>query len=83
MGLYIGGTDEDGFIKAVWSVPFRTGMLVPDYMVLGREYGDPSTGWTARGNQTKGIGAILAAGYWSNTWEYDERSGYLKGRKGK
>ncbi|KAJ3120897.1 hypothetical protein HK098_004132 [Nowakowskiella sp. JEL0407] len=84
MGLFISGTDELGFMKAAWTIPFRTGLMVPDYMVFGDEYGDPSTGWTARdgapygGAGTKGAGGVYAAGYWNNTWEYDDRCGYLK-----
>ena len=53
-------------------------------MVVGDEYGDPATGWTAGdgspfgGAGTKGAGGVFAAGYWGNTWEYDPRSGYTK-----
>ncbi|KAJ3034657.1 hypothetical protein HDV00_004796 [Rhizophlyctis rosea] len=84
MGLFIAGTDEDGLLRAAWTVPFRTGLQVPDYIVLGEEYGDPSTGWTAGdgapfgGAGTKGAGGVLAAGYWSNKWDFDARCGYLK-----
>ncbi|KAJ3218634.1 hypothetical protein HDU67_004687 [Dinochytrium kinnereticum] len=72
MGLYVAGTDELGLRRAVWTVPFRTGLMVPDYMVIGDEYGDPATGWTAGdgspfgGAGTKGGGGIFAAGYWNN-----------------
>ncbi|KAJ3053644.1 hypothetical protein HK097_003757 [Rhizophlyctis rosea] len=84
MGLFIAGTDADGLLRAAWTVPFRTGLQVPDYIVLGEEYGDPSTGWTAGdgapfgGAGTKGAGGVLAAGYWSNHWDFDARCGYLK-----
>ncbi|KAJ3388598.1 hypothetical protein HDU92_001416 [Lobulomyces angularis] len=81
LAIFLDGTDENGLAKAVWNVPFRAGMMVPDYLVFGEEYGDPSTGWTAPGKKkiaTKGSGGILAAGYWSNHWEYDDRCGYLK-----
>ncbi|KAI8619925.1 hypothetical protein BC830DRAFT_1101631 [Chytriomyces sp. MP71] len=84
MGMYITGVDELGFKRAVWSIPFRTGLMVPDYLVVGDEYGDPATGWTAGdgnpfgGAGTKGSGGVFAAGYWSNVWEYDPRCGYLK-----
>ncbi|KAJ3196267.1 hypothetical protein HK101_009532 [Irineochytrium annulatum] len=72
MGLFLAGTDELGFLRAVWTVPFRTGLMVPDYMVVGDEYGDPATGWTAGdgspygGAGTKGGGGVFAAGYWNN-----------------
>ncbi|KAI9333717.1 hypothetical protein BDR26DRAFT_868064 [Obelidium mucronatum] len=84
MGMYITGIDELGFKRAVWTIPFRTGLMVPDYLVVGDEYGDPATGWTAGdgnpygGAGTKGTGGIFAAGYWSNFWEFDSRCGYLK-----
>ncbi|KAI9202381.1 uncharacterized protein BJ171DRAFT_514823 [Polychytrium aggregatum] len=84
MGVFIAGTDEIGFHRALWSLPFRTGLTVPDYLVVGDEYGDPSTGWTAGsgnaygGAGTKGTGGVFAAGYWNNMWEYDPRCGYLK-----
>ncbi|KAJ3377818.1 hypothetical protein HDU84_008182 [Entophlyctis sp. JEL0112] len=68
MGMYITGIDEIGFKRAVWTIPFRTGLMVPDYLVVGDEYGDPATGWTAGegnpygGGGTKGSGGIFAAG---------------------
>ena len=78
VGVYISGTDKDGFMKAAWSIPFRTGTMVPDYMVVGPEFGDPVTGWTGnQGIATKGAGGIMAAGFWSNFWEFDDRCGYL------
>jgi hypothetical protein len=84
LNLFVAGIDELGFMRAVWTVPFRTGLLVPDYMVIGDEYGDPSTGWTAGdghpygGAGTKGMGGVLAAGYWGNDWNFDPRCGYAK-----
>ncbi|KAL2913539.1 hypothetical protein HK105_206999 [Polyrhizophydium stewartii] len=84
MGLFVAGTDADGLRRAVWAIPFRTGVEVPDYMVVGDEFGDASTGWTAGdgspfgGGGTKGVGGVFAAGYWNNTWDFDYRCGYLK-----
>ncbi|KAJ3314345.1 hypothetical protein HDU76_002435, partial [Blyttiomyces sp. JEL0837] len=84
MGLFLAGVDELGFMRALWTVPFRTGLMVPDYMVVGDEYGDPATGWTAGdgspfgGAGTKGGGGVFAAGYWNNNWEFDPRCGYTK-----
>jgi hypothetical protein len=81
--LFVSGIDAIGFLRAVWSIPFRTGLTVPDYMIVGEEYGDSKSGWTAgngapfSGGGTKGAGGILAAGYWSNLWEYDSECGYL------
>ncbi|KAI9104846.1 hypothetical protein DFS34DRAFT_219605 [Phlyctochytrium arcticum] len=82
--VFIAGTDVNGLLRAGWSLPFRTGLQAPDYLVVGDEYGDPQTGWTAAdgapfgGAGTKGVGGILAAGYWNNTWDWDSRCGYLK-----
>lgn len=56
MGLFIGGTDIQGFLRAAWSIPFRTGLMVPDYMIVGPEFGDPSSGWTA-GDGSPHLGA--------------------------
>ncbi|KNC98636.1 uncharacterized protein SPPG_06318 [Spizellomyces punctatus DAOM BR117] len=84
VAVFIAGTDKDGILRAAWSLPFRTGLQIPDYLVVGDEYGDPHTGWTARdgapfgGAGTKGAGGVLAAGYWNNTWDWDPRCGYLK-----
>eukprot|EP00842_Homolaphlyctis_polyrhiza_P000096 jgi/Hompol1/1087/HPOL_002640-RA len=84
MGLFVAGVDANGLQRAAWSIPFRTGLEVPDYLVVGDEYGDPATGWTAGdgspfgGGGTKGAGGVFAAGYWNNTWDYDNRCGYLK-----
>ncbi|KAI9000181.1 hypothetical protein BC832DRAFT_562686 [Gaertneriomyces semiglobifer] len=81
---FIAGVDPDGFARALWTLPFRTGVEVPDYLVVGDEYGDPQTGWAAGdgapygGAGTKGVGGVLAAGYWNNTWNWDPRCGYLK-----
>lgn len=84
IGLFVAGIDEEGLKRAVWSIPFRTGLEVPDYLVVGDEYGDPATGWTAGegspfgGAGTKGAGGVFAAGFWNNTWDFDDRCGYLK-----
>ncbi|KAJ3273129.1 hypothetical protein HDV01_004768 [Terramyces sp. JEL0728] len=76
--LFITGVDYLGLLRATWTIPFQTGVQVPDYMIVGEEYGDPSSGWTAVGGApTKGSGGILAAGYWNNTWEFDPSIGYL------
>jgi hypothetical protein len=73
LALFVCGLDREGFLRAAWSVPFRTGLTVPDYMVLGTGYGGPANGWTL----SKGPDSILAAGYWGNEWEYDGHCGYL------
>ena len=84
LGLFIAGIDAIGLQRAAWTIPFRTGIEVPDYMIVGDEYGDAATGWTAGngspfgGAGTKGVGGVFAAGYWNNTWDYDDRCGYLK-----
>jgi hypothetical protein len=77
--LFITGIDADGLKRAVWSLPFQTGVQIADYTIVGNEYGDPSTGWTAQKYlKTKGSGGILASGYWDNMWQYSNSSGYLK-----
>lgn len=73
--LIVAGIDEIGLLRATWSIPFRTGIQVPDYLIVGDPYGDPATGWTGTHQRE---GGILAAGFWSNLWEYDAVSGYLK-----
>ncbi|KAJ2998060.1 hypothetical protein HDV02_004885 [Globomyces sp. JEL0801] len=57
--LFVTGVDESGLLRAAWSIPFQTGLQVADYLIVGNEYGDPSTGWTADGiveGGTKGAG---------------------------
>ncbi|KAJ3406170.1 hypothetical protein HDV05_006128 [Chytridiales sp. JEL 0842] len=84
LGLFVAGVDQLGFQRALWTIPFRTGLMIPDYMVVGDEYGDAATGWTAgdghpyNGAGTKGMGGVLAAGYWGNDWQFDSRCGYTK-----
>ncbi len=83
-GLFISGVDLIGLHRAAWLIPFRTGVLVPDYMVVGEDFGDSHTGWnTGHGGDywgagTKGTGGIYAAGFWNNTWDFDARCGYVK-----
>ena len=74
LGLFITGVDNEGLQRAVGSIPFRTGSLIPDYTIFGPEYGDPSTGWMTGG---KGVGGVLASGYWDYQWEYLGDSGNL------
>jgi hypothetical protein len=77
--LFVTGIDEEGLRRAAWTIPFRTGLEVADYTIVGSAYGDPSTGWSAgKGLRTKGAGGILATGYWSNDWDFEKYSGYLK-----
>lgn len=73
--LIVSGVDELGLLRAIWSIPFRTGLEMADYIVVGDPYGDPATGWT--GSESR-EGGILATGFWNNTWEFDISSGYLK-----
>jgi hypothetical protein len=77
--LFVTGIDQEGVKRAVWSIPYITGVQVADYMIIGPQFGDPASGWTSsEGIQTKGAGGILATGYWGNEWEFDSSSGYLK-----
>lgn len=73
--LIVAGIDETGLLRAVWTIPFRTGLQVPDFVIVGPPYGDPSTGWTGDRHRE---GGILAAGFWNNTWGFDHAMGYLK-----
>jgi hypothetical protein len=76
--LFVTGIDDEGLRRALWTIPFQTGIQVPDYTIVGSSFGDSSAGWTAGKEKNKGLGGILATGYWSNDWDFDESSGYLK-----
>ena len=77
--LFVTGVDSEGLKRATWAIPYVVGMQVADYVVLGDSYGDPVWGWTATsGKRSEGAGGILATGFWSNEWDFDPLSGYLK-----
>ena len=84
LGLFITGIDADGLLRALWTIPFRTGIQVPDYTIMSEEYGDPCTGWMSKSGidgepKTKGIGGILALGYWNFEWNFLESAGFRGG----
>jgi len=60
----VAGTDACGLGVAVRAIPQRSGVVVPDYMVLDSTF------------IGKGAGGVLAAGYWDNDWEFSYASGY-------
>ncbi|GAM18267.1 hypothetical protein SAMD00019534_014420 [Acytostelium subglobosum LB1] len=62
--LVVSGNSMTGFVKAIKTIPQRSGVVVPDYMVVGSEWG------------YKGAGGIVAAGFWSNQWQFSTDSSY-------
>eukprot|EP01121_Diplochlamys_sp_Union-15-3_P012851 TRINITY_DN3907_c0_g1_i1.p1 TRINITY_DN3907_c0_g1~~TRINITY_DN3907_c0_g1_i1.p1 ORF type:complete len:881 (+),score=163.93 TRINITY_DN3907_c0_g1_i1:359-2644(+) len=60
------GTDDIGFQKSWQLLPMKSAETMPDYAVAG-----PTWGW-------QGSGGLLAAGFWSNKWEFDPNSGYIQ-----
>ncbi|EFA77664.1 hypothetical protein PPL_12272 [Heterostelium album PN500] len=62
--LVVSGNSVEGFLKAVKAIPQRSGVVVPDYMVVGNEWG------------FKGAGGIVATGFWSNNWQFNTDSAY-------
>lgn len=76
--VFITGVDSEGLSKAAWTLPFRSGLQAADYTIVGKNYGDPLSGWTSNTQRTTGAGGILASGYWSNSWDFDQFASYLK-----
>ena len=66
LALVIAGTDLEGTLLAMTIFPVQTGNTIPDYVVV-----DESVRW-------KGVGGALAAGFWTNSWEFDIAIGYLR-----
>ncbi|EGG22604.1 hypothetical protein DFA_04734 [Cavenderia fasciculata] len=63
--LVVSGNSPQGFIKALRAVPMRSGVVAPDYMVVGSDWG-----W-------KGAGGIVATGFWDNTWQMSTDACYF------
>ncbi|RKO98076.1 hypothetical protein CXG81DRAFT_4007, partial [Caulochytrium protostelioides] len=88
---YLVGHDAAGLARAAAALPWQTGTMVPDYVVLGPQWGqfgvmDPDVDVDVPHDGAepppgpvphRGAGGLLAAGYWNNRWNFDERSGYL------
>jgi len=66
LALVIAGTTLGGTGLAMSILPVQTGNTIPDYVVV-----DSSVAW-------KGVGGALAAGYWTNSWDFDFVTGYLR-----
>eukprot|EP01132_Coremiostelium_polycephalum_P005382 gene5382-6715_t len=62
----IEGTDNNGLETAVMMFPTKSNIPVPDFAVAG-----PTYGYT-------GSSGLLALGFWSNTWSYDQSISYIK-----
>jgi hypothetical protein len=65
LALVIGGNTPQGFEIAKMLFPLGSGMLIPDYTVVTEEI------------RWKGDGGMVAAGYWNNLWQFDEKIGYV------
>ncbi|EGC40170.1 hypothetical protein DICPUDRAFT_74341 [Dictyostelium purpureum] len=63
--LVVAGVDDIGFNKALHAVPQRSGVLAPDFIIVGNEYG-----W-------KGVGGIISAGFFSPSWDVETDSSYF------
>ena len=74
LGLLVAGTDAQGLrdaltmgqptIPPMVRAPYTN--MQPDFVVTG-----PDFAW-------KGVGGILAAGYWGNTWKFEPSSSYTQ-----
>ncbi|EAL65482.1 hypothetical protein DDB_G0283989 [Dictyostelium discoideum AX4] len=62
--LVVAGYDDQGFNNALHSIPQRSGVLVPDFMVVGNDI------W-------KGAGGIISTGFWDPNWFVSLDSSYF------
>ncbi|KAL1923835.1 uncharacterized protein VTP21DRAFT_8815 [Calcarisporiella thermophila] len=65
LALRIVGTDVAGVQRAARMFPRRTSMMLPEFVVVGKEMD-----W-------KGAGGILATGYYTNAWRIETRMSYF------
>jgi len=63
--LFLAGTDEEGLERAWRLFPYRTGVPVPDWIVIGRD-----ADWQS-------AGGVLGAGVWDNEWKWNEAMSWL------
>jgi len=63
--LNVAGVDDTGLNKALHVIPQRSGIVAPDFMVVGNEWG-----W-------KGAGGIVATGFWGPDWNLAIESSYF------
>ncbi|CAG8568986.1 1077_t:CDS:10 [Cetraspora pellucida] len=59
------GTDHKGLDQVTKLFPKRTGVPIPDWIIVG-----PESAW-------KGAGGLLGAGFWDNKWKFNDAIGYL------
>ncbi|KAG9297457.1 hypothetical protein G9A89_020858 [Geosiphon pyriformis] len=65
LALIIAGIDSKGLDIAAKLFPKRTGVPIPDWIIVG-----PEISW-------KGAGGLLGAGFWDNQWNYNPAIAYL------
>ncbi|KAM5531823.1 hypothetical protein V8D89_014522 [Ganoderma adspersum] len=58
--LFVYGTDESGLERALRLFPIRTGITVPDWIVVGSQA------------DVRGTGGVQSAGVWGNDWRWNE-----------
>ncbi|KAF2071359.1 hypothetical protein CYY_007318 [Polysphondylium violaceum] len=63
--LNVAGVDDSGFNNALHAIPQRSGVVAPDFMVVGNEWG-----W-------KGAGGIISTGFWDPSWNLAIESSYF------
>ncbi|CEH16659.1 hypothetical protein CBOM_06587 [Ceraceosorus bombacis] len=65
LALLLCGNDASGIERAAKLFPVRTGLSVPEWIVIG-----PEADWS-------GIGAILGAGWFDRRWQWSESMSWL------
>jgi hypothetical protein len=65
LALIVSGTDLEGFNLAADAFPLYSGLQLPDYLILNRNF------------KSRGSGGIVAAGYWDNKWRFTSKTGYI------
>ncbi|PWN44852.1 hypothetical protein IE81DRAFT_240762 [Ceraceosorus guamensis] len=65
LALLLYGNDASGIERAAKLFPVRTGLSVPEWIVIG-----PEADWS-------GIGAILGAGWFDRRWQWSESMSWL------
>jgi len=66
MALFLSGTDEEGLERALRLFPFRTGVAVPDWVIVGKEA------------DVVGAAGVIGAGVWNNEWKWNEPMSWLQ-----
>lgn len=63
--VVLSGTDAEGIERAARLLPVRTGVPLPEWIVVGRDC------------DRFGMGGVLAAGWYDNQWGWSEAMSYL------